>query len=178
MVYKSDYWRDTIRGMLLEKLNQYIGTGDAVSVVAHSLGSVVAFETIHYNSLNNEQWKAANFKPTNLFTMGSPIALFCLDLDRYNGTNLPKYLPRNDPDLQPVHPEGVWYNFLDPQDLIGYPLEKLFAEEFKVDDVIVQTGSNPRKAHDGYWDNDEVAQIIAERLKVDYARINDLAPVE
>jgi hypothetical protein len=66
----------------------------------------------------------------------------------------------------------VWYNFLDAQDVIAYPLQVLFKDAFNVEDIVVQTGTNPRKAHDGYWENPEVADFIAGRLKLDFLRIN------
>ena len=76
-----------------------------------------------------------------------------------------------------AHDDGVWYNFLDAQDLVAHPLEALFSGKFKVAKIVVQTGTNPRKAHDGYWDSMEVADFIAGRLKLDFQRIN-AAPVE
>jgi hypothetical protein len=48
----------------------------------------------------------------------------------------------------------------------------LFKDAFNVEDIVVQTGTNPRKAHDGYWENAEVADFIAGRLKLDFLRIN------
>jgi hypothetical protein len=74
-----------------------------------------------------------------------------------------------------VQDDGVWYNFLDAQDVIAYPLQVLFKDAFNVEDIVVQTGTNPRKAHDGYWENAEVADFIAGRLKLDFLRINGTA---
>jgi hypothetical protein len=170
MVYKSEVWSTEIQKMVLDKIDPYVGSGDSVSIVAHSLGSVVAFDTLHDNAESYPKWVEAGFKPTNLFTMGSPIALFTLDLDR----QIDKHAHDEDDgthfDL--VQGDGVWYNFLDAQDLIAYPLEILFKDKFTLEDIVVQTGTNPRKAHDGYWDNDEVTDFIAGRLKLDYQRIN------
>ena len=59
--------------------------------------------------------------------------------------------------------------------LIAYPLQVLFKDAFNVEDIVVQTGTNPRKAHDGYWENAEVADFIAGRLKLDFLRINSAA---
>jgi hypothetical protein len=171
MVYKSDYWKGEIQQMVLDKLDPYIGSGDSVSIIAHSLGSVVAFDTLHENVNKKPEWVAAGYRPTNLFTMGSPIALFTLDLNREFGTPGSP----DDPEWQRrqlVQPDGVWYNFLDAQDLIAYPLEILFQDKFTLQDIVVQTGTNPRKAHDGYWDNDEVTDFVAGRLKLDFQRIN------
>lgn len=183
LVYESEYWRNQIRSMLVEKITPYINSKDPVSVVGHSLGSVVAFDTLYYHSRHNEQWLAAKFKPANLFTMGSPIALFSLELDNSTGQQKPRYFPEaitpdeldpanTNPDLEPVRSDGVWYNFLDAQDLIGYPLQTLFKDKFKVEDILVQTGTTPIQAHADYWSNEEVAQRIAERLKLDWERVN------
>jgi hypothetical protein len=175
MVYESDFWRPIIQGMVVDKIRPYVGTGDAVSLVAHSLGSVVAFDTIHENVHGNAEWQAANFLPTNLFTMGSPLALFTLDLDHVTGQ--PNHRHKGSGEGERLLEEGgVWYNFLDAQDIIAYPLEILFETLFKIEDIVVQTGTNPRKAHDGYWQNDEVADVIAERLKMDFQRINTRPP--
>jgi hypothetical protein len=181
MVYLSDYWGEQIRGMLLEKINPYVGSGDAVSLVAHSLGSVVAFDTLYYNIRTNPEWQAARFKPTNLFTMGSPLALFSMDLDRETGTQKQKFKEGAEPEMPDIPDSpalkllqdyGVWYNFLDAQDIIAYPLGALFEGKFDVEDVVVQTGTNPRKAHDGYWENQEIVDVISARLKMDFQRIN------
>jgi hypothetical protein len=43
---------------------------------------------------------------------------------------------------------------------------------------VVQTGNTPPKAHGGYWNNDELVKIVAERLKVDYERANGIVAGE
>ena len=184
MFYTSDYWGEMIRGMLLEKITPFINSGDAVSIISHSLGSVVSYDTLYLNVRNNPDWKANGFKVANLFTMGSPIALFSMDLDRETGTQKQQFqqgaeaeLPDipDSPRLKLLHEDGVWYNFLDAQDIIAFPLGALFEGKFKVEDVVVQTGTNPRKAHDGYWENEEVVEVVSGRLKMDYQRIRTAA---
>lgn len=183
LLYESDYWRDKVRQTLLDKINSYIKSNDPVSVVGHSLGSVVSFDTLYYNSRHNPDWLAANFKPTNLFTIGAPIACFSLELDDQTGEQKPRYLPADqtppeldpantNPDLHFIRDEGVWLNMLDAQDLIGYPLEEIFKDKFRVKDILVQTGTNPLKAHTDYWKNAEVTRLVAERLALDYKRVN------
>ncbi len=73
--------------------------------------------------------------------------------------------------MQPKREDGVWYNFLDAQDLIAYPLETLYTGKFQVKDIRVETGLLPISAHTGYWHNADVADRIAQRLKLDLARI-------
>ena len=67
-------------------------------------------------------------------------------------------------------------NFFDPQDVIGYPVELYFKNKFSAKDVIVGTGIDPVTAHSEYWHSHEVVSKIAERLKLDYERINATAP--
>ena len=172
LIYKTESWRKEIQQLMADKLDRYAGTDDAVSVIAHSLGSVVAFETIYDNVRHNPRWAAAQFKPANLFTMGSPLALATLDMDARIGSHNPPPGSPVIPHAEPVRDDGVWYNFLDAQDLIAYPLEVLFQERFKLQDIVVQTGANPGKAHTGYWTNNEVIEFIAGRLKLDFQRIN------
>jgi hypothetical protein len=172
MVYESAYWRNIIHEMVSKTIDPYVGSGDSVSLIGHSLGSVVAFDTIHQNNEENPKWLAANFRPTNLFTMGSPLALFTLDMDHSTGE--PSSRHKAHPDQKRLLEEdGVWYNFVDAQDIIAYPLELLFEQRFQIVDVVVQTGTNPHKAHAGYWDSAQVAHTIAGRLKMDYKRINE-----
>lgn len=227
LVYRSDLWRDEIRGVLLEKINPHIEEGEAVSIVAHSLGSAVAFDTVYCNS-NRGTWKAAGFMPTNLFTMGSPIALFTMDPrptatcaddemlddspggDGERGAAPPPWqevlrdnqtVGGEEGDAQRERPEedessaddpgegvgvapagtagnttleilranGVFYNFLDAQDLIAYPIASYFeGVSYGVKDIAVGNGVNPITAHSDYWENKEVAREIAARLEIDF----------
>jgi hypothetical protein len=174
LVYKSEYWSQEIRNLVLQQIDPFIHSDDPVTLIGHSLGSVVAFDTLYFNARDNPAWNDAGFRPANLFTMGSPIAIFSLDVDRDAALQTSKYTVPEGQSFPLLRPGGVWYNFLDLQDVIAYPLEVLFEGKFAVEDLIVQTGTNPRKAHTGYWDNDEVARAIAQRLKKDYARTNGL----
>jgi len=178
LIYESAVQRDEIRQRLLDAITPYVGTGDAVSIVGHSLGSVVAFDVAYFNCRWNKDWTNVGFKPANLFTMGSPIALFSMEMDDKTGEQKPRYIPAGVPsplaptgDLQPNRADGVWYNFLDAQDLIAYPMETLYAGKFQVKDIRVETGLLPISAHTGYWHNVDVADRIAQRLKLDLARI-------
>jgi hypothetical protein len=173
-LYKSDYWRDIIRNRVVEKIAPYIHLDEPVTVIGHSLGSVVGFDVCYKNSTSNPDWIAANFKPTNLVTFGSPIMLFSMDLDK-DGTQKPRYQPAVDPKTQKLtsdtipyteflKEDGIWYNFFDAQDLIAYPLEEFFREKFTLKDVLVQTGTVPYKAHMAYWENEVIAKMIAEQI--------------
>ena len=206
LVYRSDHWRDEIRKRLFEKVNPHIDSGEAITIVAHSLGTPVAFDTV-YHHVNDGEWKGRGFKLANLFVMGSPIALFAMepipstegaledspgdgeespvrwenllqvnasppaevDFDPTALTDVPSGI---DPRLSIVADSGVLYNFLDAQDLIAYPLEAFFKDKvtYEVEDIAVGNGLDPITAHSKYWDNNEVADRIAERLKQDFER--------
>lgn len=182
LLYQSACWREKLREQVLKTLQPYVENGDAVTIVGHGVGSVVAFDVVYYHSRHNPTWQAAGFKPSNLFTLGSPLALFSMELDNRDGQPKPRYLPKQstpphldpqntNPDLQPILNEGVWYNFLDAQDIVAYPLAALFKDKFPVEDIVVQVATDPHKAHAGYWANGEVADRIAQCLKFDYERI-------
>ncbi len=53
---------------------------------------------------------------------------------------------------------------------LGLDLDQPQLDQFQLyyEDILVQTGTQPVKAHTGYWDNAEVVNRIAQRLKVDY----------
>lgn len=171
-IYESNFWKEKIRTRVLEKINPYINKNEPVTVVGHSLGSVVSFDTCYFNSRHNKDWKKYSFKPTNLITFGAPIALFSLELDK-QGNQKYRYMPEKNPDkvcedaIQPIKDNGKWYNFFDAQDLIGYPLQELFKGKFNVQDYLVQTGTFPYIAHMQYWENDFIADKITDRLRID-----------
>jgi hypothetical protein len=102
-----------------------------VTVIAHSLGTVIAFDGMY--NLQQAGTFPANLRFTNLFTLGSPIALFGLryGLDRFT---------------KPLRPK-VWVNFSYPQDIIGYhlkPLNDAYAEAVTGEVVLLPSESaNP-----------------------------------
>jgi hypothetical protein len=81
----------------------------SLTIIAHSLGSVIASDGIY--DLTSTKRLPQNLTLDNLFTMGSPIALYGL---RYGLSNF----------TRPVHPK-LWINFYYPQDLIAFPLKSL-----------------------------------------------------
>ena len=80
-----------------------------LTVVAHSLGTVIASDAIH--DLKKSGQFPTNLEFQNFFTFGSPIALFGLrfGIENFN---------------QPVTP-GVWLNFFYSDAVLGYPLRKV-----------------------------------------------------
>lgn len=91
-----------------------LDTGDrqaSLTVIAHSLGTVIASDGIYELTKSNAM--PANLRVDRFFSMGSPIALFGL---RYGLANFTK----------PIRP-NLWINFYYPQDFIGFPLKVLNA---------------------------------------------------
>ena len=104
-----------------KKANNNNDTEAQLSVIGHSLGSVIASDGL-YNMINN---KRQNSMPTNLtfnnfFTFGSPIALWGL---RYGMNTFNK----------PIQPNKVWLNFYYPQDIVAFPLKSIYDAYKKLD---------------------------------------------
>lgn len=168
LFYMSDTYREQIRDRVRARISAAIEAGDgAVTLVGHSLGSVVAYDVAYYDTYHNEEWRGHGFTLANLVTLGSPLLLFSMAFDD-SGQPKPKY---TDPAAvkQLVRPGGRWVNCFDAQDLIGYPLATAFPD--LVQDVLVQTGTLPTTAHTEYWHNDEVARRVADCLAADYRRL-------
>jgi hypothetical protein len=96
---------------LSQKASQLEGPGvkAPLTVVAHSLGTVIATGSL--DSMRRAGRFPANLELKNLFTMGSPIAVYGL---RYGLANFSR----------PTQ-AGQWTNYYYPHDMIGYPLQPL-----------------------------------------------------
>jgi hypothetical protein len=108
-------------------------------VVAHSLGSVIAFDVLH-------GWEG-NDAPRNVkwfFTLGSP---------------LNKFIFRAHNGRPTVSPPGLasWTNVYSPSDPIASPLETAYAG---VQDRRIQTSSLPITAHSAYWTHPDVIGLF------------------
>lgn len=131
---------DAIINRILEKLNT-----DVRVVIGHSLGSVVAYESLFRKDHNVKCF----------ITLGSPLGIRNLIFDKL----MPK--PANDQGIFP--PVDSWLNVADIGDVVA--LNKTLRELFgpKVKDVIVNNGSN---AHSGqyYLSTAQVGEIITQNL--------------
>lgn len=158
-----------------------------LSIIAHSLGSVVAYDLARYFELTSEgRAEIGRVRLANFFTFGSPLALFSLleyKQDQAPGANQQGLLADGQSDQEYAHPysrrgihldfaQGKWLNFYDQQDPIATPLNTLYATApvppgdsapSPVDDIGVQTGT--LHSHTRYWENDELTQKIADQLK-------------
>ncbi|MFX0116001.1 MAG: hypothetical protein ACFFB3_15735 [Candidatus Hodarchaeota archaeon] len=141
----NDLIKKEIAQLLEEKSN--------VVFIAHSLGSVIAFDCIFANDFKKARARSEN-SPCNreidlelnytvraFFSMGSPIPIFTTAL-------------LNEPKSNVCLPSDVkWYNLYDPQDPLArqcedhFPLLKANSQIF---DIKVNTGLFPF-AHFNYW---------------------------
>jgi hypothetical protein len=164
-----------------------------ISIMAHSLGSVVTYDLARYFGDTQEgQQEAGSAALANLFTFGSPLALF--SLLEYGQERQPANAPPpavlSDGQSNPQSPEqrepearrpystrgiklnladGKWLNFYDQQDPVACTLHDLYSprnsadDRSEVEDIPVQTGV--LHAHTAYWQNDEMAAAIAKQLR-------------
>lgn len=136
------------------------GDKEPVTFIAHSLGTVIASDFI-WDRQDKKDF--GDFKLSNFFTMGSPIALFALrwGADLFN---------------QPIHiddPRGCWVNILDKDDPIAYPLKELNQEYNNAVLADKEVNVGPLgAAHVMYWKNEKVHKIIAHKLAVDWLQLN------
>jgi hypothetical protein len=141
-----------------------------LSIVAHSLGSIVAYDTCALLATELRD-QVAGLGLSHFFTMGSPLALFSLlqfggKATHYAGRGV--YLDRPDGS-------GEWINFYDQQDPIAFPLAHVYpplagvkGRGYTIKDQRVQTGTF--HAHTNYFSNDVIAKEIARRLRADYMK--------
>jgi hypothetical protein len=156
-----------------------------VSVLAHSLGSVVIYDLARYFGDTPEgRQEIGTAALANLITFGSPLALFSLLEYGQNRAEAPidqqTVLADGQSDQRKAHPysarginldlpQGVWLNFYDQQDVIACTLHDLYTPQNNVQDIPVQTGV--QYAHTAYWENDQMAQTIAKQFQKTLAAI-------
>jgi hypothetical protein len=173
---------NNIRTTVWAKMKAGLAHGGPYSIVAHSLGSVIAFDFLYHLFIENVLFDPVQ-DPTasiadlqrrfaGLYTMGSPIGLFMLR--KGSLWKREEDARRGGPPFSEIKnplPQGrTWQNFWDKQDLIAYPLERLFALNAgnagrPLADVPVGTGPDPISSHIRYWSSAEVAEKISETLR-------------
>lgn len=179
MVYLTQKGGEQIRQRVIDTILQvrnHLLTTDPqrpqhyVSIVAHSLGSVVAYDTCALLATKYRE-QVAGLGLSHMFTMGSPLALFSLleygsAASRYSKRGV--YLDRPDGS-------GAWLNFYDQQDPIAFPLRYVYpplpgvpGRTYTIQDQRVQTGTF--HAHTRYFLNEVIAKAIAQHLREDYEK--------
>lgn len=138
------------------------GEKQYMSIIAHSLGTVIASDFV-YDQLKAHHIFHKWFLFSNFFTLGSPMALFAL---QYGVELFKSPVP-----LEYKH--GQWINIFDLDDPIAYPLKNLneaYDAAVHVDQEVNTGGFGV--SHTRYFDNQDVQNIIAQKLALDCLRIN------
>jgi hypothetical protein len=135
-----------IRRAACASVEHAVGT-DTTVIVAHSLGSVVAYEAL----CSHPEWPVRT-----LVTIGSPLGISNLVFDRLQ--------PRPEEDVG-VWPQGIdrWFNIVDRGDVVA--LVKQLASRFgpRITDRLIDNGA---KAHDAtrYLTSRELGDAVASGL--------------
>ena len=188
--------QDRLKLRILAARDDQIRAGVAVpyiSIVAHSLGSVVAYDLARYFELTPEgRQEIGAARLANFFSFGSPLALFSLleyKQEQASAANRQGLLADGQTDREYRHPysrrgialdlpEGKWLNFYDQQDPLATPLNAVYASapvppngrpSSPVIDIAVQTGV--LHSHTRYWENGEVTEEIAKQLNATLAAL-------
>jgi hypothetical protein len=136
--------RGRIQQRLRDALDWAALNADHTYVVAHSLGSVIAFDVLH-------SWEAGK-PPANvalLSTMGSPL-IKRIFLGH-----------RGRPVMRPAN-VAAWVNFHSRTDPIASPLAGGYGD---VTDQDVHTSILPITAHTAYWTHQDVLTSLLARLR-------------
>ncbi len=144
-----------------------------LTVVSHSLWTVVLSDYLYDKRDILEPSYQLIF--SNFFTLGSLIALYA---NRFYNHSSPSNPFANFKPQKVKDENGVWINMFDEDDIVGYPIrpvnshcKKVVAADLNVSVGSRLTGWNPA-SHTGYWKNEEVGKIIAEKLAIDWLRVN------
>ncbi len=134
-----------------------------LTVIAHSLGTVISSDFI-YDRQKKFGQVHENFAFCNLFTLGSPLALFALQY----GIELFK---------SPIRLEdssGQWINIFDLDDPVAYPLKNLnkaYNQAVSADQEVNTGGFGI--SHTRYFENSNVQELIAKKLAQDWLILNE-----
>lgn len=144
-----------------------------MTVVSHSLGTVVLSDYFYD--------KRETLKPenklifSNFYTLGSPIALYANRFYNHKSPSQPfgAFKPEKVAD-----PNGIWVNLFDEDDIVGYPIrplnnhcKKVVTADLNVSVGSIFSGWNPL-SHNAYWKDEDIGKIIAEKLAIDWLRVN------
>jgi hypothetical protein len=154
-----------------------------LTVVAHSLGAVIASDMLYDTLVKKTRWWPPQLRLANLMSLGSPLALYKLRYG-YSKETFQETIKMQDKN-------GLWINIYDPQDVIGYPLKNLNkAYEAAVSlDKEINVGQwwnpwhlirqNTPLNHNLYLEDNTVAATIGRKAALDWLQTNkpELEPV-
>ena len=159
----------------LDRLAAEAAAGDGklpVTLVAHSLGTVISSDYVWDQATaragRGQRGFHERLELANVFTVGSPLALFSL---RYGGPEAFN---------QPITVEsrrGRWVNLYDDDDPMGMPLKPLNAAYDRAVWKDAQVESGPYLlAHTGYFSRPGTLAIISRKLALDWLTLNRRLP--
>ncbi len=154
-------------------LRETPGTDVPMTFVSHSLGTVITSNYI-YDRMDVHRKGGVNrmderFVFFNLFTAGSPLALFSMKFGGPEHFNTP---------IQVEDPRGRWVNVIDKDDPVAMPLRLLNASYQKAvaADYAVDSGWNWGQAHMMYFEKTDTLDIVARKLAIDWTAFNQKLP--
>jgi hypothetical protein len=182
--------RSKIYGDLIQAIQPLMADPDEIRIhlVTHSLGVAVGHDFVYalFNPQQKSEFvKGASFKAgdtvkASFQAMQQRVSVGSLKLGSFVGmaSQLPLFVMRsqklvehfaqgkhfdpNDIGVDPNTGEVVIKFFYDPDDLLGFPSRGLYEPNIAIQDVRVQTGQLPNKAHTDYWWNGDVAKHLIE----------------
>lgn len=148
-----------------------------LTVIAHSLGAVVASNFLYDHTLKIRRPLTRSFGVpfSNFFTLGSPMALYAMQTACRGSFDGDAVLDQFDQPVRVESETGVWVNVFDQADIIGYPIRSInrFYAEAVTADVATDVGDfwsrGSPLSHIRYWTHPHVIRLIADKLAVDLA---------
>jgi hypothetical protein len=140
-----------------------------ITFISHSLGTVITsnyiFDKMDTNRKNQINRMDERFIFSNMFTAGSPIALFSMKFSGPDSFNLP---------IEVEDPHGRWINILDKDDPVAMPLRPLNVSYQKAvfSDYSVNSGWFWGTAHAEYFSHTNMLDLIARKLAIDWCVLN------
>ncbi len=141
--YLSPTERERIRDRLREALREAGRRSERIQLVAHSLGSVIAFDVL-------DAWAAEPGAPRVdlLVTLGSPLAK-------------PPFLGHGGRARVRPSKAAAWVNVYSETDPIASPLAGGYSG---MEDLEIENSVFPIEAHSSYWTHADVISLLASRI--------------
>ncbi|MFZ5863825.1 MAG: hypothetical protein ACOYXR_13410 [Nitrospirota bacterium] len=183
IAYQGAAVYEEIHRALADALRRRLKTESGhLTVVAHSLGSIIASDFIYDHTRRCGSGFRDHFGVdfVNFFTVGSPLALYAAHAPAGGvGNGGPGLMvDRFDAPVRVESASGVWLNIYDTDDVVGYPLTSLneaYATAVTAD-VVIEAGNLLTRwnllSHNAYWTEDAVVTMLGEKLAIDYAACN------
>ncbi len=181
IAYQGQAVHEEIHRALTQDLRAHLRPESGhVSIIAHSLGAVIASNFVYDHTQRIDRRFAEGFGVAfcNFFTLGSPLALYATQAAHDGNFDVDRVLDHFDRPVRVESETGVWVNVFDEGDIIGYPIKSLNQcySEAVTADVCVDVGDFWHRgsplSHGRYWADPRVTRIIAEKLAIDAAHLH------